>query len=471
MNNNTKKIKHLYHRAGFGVPVSHFTERSPKKWKQIKNQSIDQVVEEIFSKAKKAEQLQYESAYEGLSPTQFKQLDRQQKAELSKKDRKLVTMQNMDWLLRIADDDNPLLERMTLFWHGHFACISKMSKLASAQINVIRQHALGNFRDLVLSIAKDPSMIRFLNNQQNKKQQPNENFARELMELFTIGRGNYTEQDIKEAARAFTGWSSTLSGEYVFRKRQHDFGQKNFMDKQGNFNGEDIVNILLEQKETAHFIATKVYKYFVNEQVNEQHVKAMADYFYNSDYDIEKLMRYIFTSDWFYDEKNMGTKIKSPIDLLAGLIQTLQVQFENKRQLLQIQRALGQVLFNPPNVAGWAGGRNWIDNSTLMLRLNLATALLTSKEVAFRGKDEFEASTKSKAVKKVTARVNLQPLRKSVQNIPKSEWPQTLVNILLQTDVAFDESLIKDYAIIGKEENYFALLVMRIMSTPEYQMC
>jgi uncharacterized protein (DUF1800 family) len=186
-----------------------------------------------------------------------------------------------------------LLEKMTLFWHGHFACTIKVGMLAAQQLNSIQQHALGNFRDLVLAIARDPSMIRFLNNQQNKKRQPNENFARELMELFTIGRGFYTENDVKEAARAFTGWSSNLSGEYVFRERQHDFGEKRFMNKRGNFDGTDIIDILLERRETAHFITKKIYQYFVNEKVNERRLEQLAAGFYDKNYDIKWLMQTI----------------------------------------------------------------------------------------------------------------------------------------------------------------------------------
>ncbi|MEL6926092.1 MAG: DUF1800 family protein, partial [Bacteroidota bacterium] len=238
--NQVAKIKHLYCRAGFGV--------HPKKWPALQQQAVEKIVDSLVQEAKQAGVLTAASAYDRLSPNEFRKLSDQQKAELRREDRKLVAQQNVEWLLRMADEkSSPLLERMTLFWHGHFACITRASKLANAQLNAIRQHALGNFRDLVMAIAKDPSMIRFLNNQQNRKQQPNENFARELMELFTIGRGHYTEQDIKEAARAFTGWSSTLRGEYVFRQRQHDEGTKNFMGRSGNFNGDDIVNILLER--------------------------------------------------------------------------------------------------------------------------------------------------------------------------------------------------------------------------------
>ena len=150
----------------------------------------------------------------------------------------------------------------------------------------------------------------FLNNQQNKKQHPNENFAREVMELFTLGRGNYTENDIKEAARAFTGWGYNVGGDFVFRKNQHDTGTKTVLGKTGNFDGDDIIDILLEQKQTAIFITKKVYKFFVNENIDAEKVEWLGNRFFQSGYNIKNLLEDIFISDWFYAEKNIGTKIK-----------------------------------------------------------------------------------------------------------------------------------------------------------------
>ena len=190
-----EKIKHLYGRAGFGLSI--------REWEQKRNLSVSQAVNELFTNALATPPLSPPSTpdVEG-----FLQMSEQDRAETRKTERRLVVLQSAAWIKRMSDEnESPLLERMTLFWHGHFACQSKTSGMASNQLNTIRKHALGNFRELVLAIAKDPSMIRFLNNQQNRKQKPNENFARELMELFTIGRGNYTEMDIKEADRAFTG--------------------------------------------------------------------------------------------------------------------------------------------------------------------------------------------------------------------------------------------------------------------------
>ncbi|NUM42001.1 MAG: DUF1800 domain-containing protein, partial [Leptospiraceae bacterium] len=337
-------IKHLFWRAGFGLSAEEWTER--------RNWSISQAVNHLFEAAKKAKPPVAQSG--ANTPEDTGQPGKEALLEKIKEERKLVALQGSDWLQRMADPaQSALLERVALFWHGHFACQTRFSLLATAQLNTLRTHALGSFRELTVAMARDVSMIRFLNNQQNRKDRPNENFARELMELFTIGRGNYTEKDVKEAARAFTGWSSNLRGEFLFRPGQHDYGVKTFMGQSGRFDGEDIIDRLLEKRATAEFITRKVYRYFVSEQVDEGIVAGLSKRFYESDYQTETLLREIFESDWFYAPKNMGSKIKSPADLLAGILRKLKIRFENELSLVFVQRALGQVLFNPPNVAGW----------------------------------------------------------------------------------------------------------------------
>jgi uncharacterized protein (DUF1800 family) len=201
---------------------------------------------------------------------------------------------NAEWLSRMANpQESALLERMCLFWHGHFACDIKSGGLAASYLNTIRKHALGRFGDLAKGIAREPAMIRYLNNQQNRKQSPNENFARELLELFTIGRGNYTEQDIKEAARAFTGWSSNFDGTFRFRRFAHDYGSKTFMNRTGKWDGDDIIDIILEQRATAEFLAAKMYRYFVNPGDDPQHIAQIANHLYDSGYHIGETVEFI----------------------------------------------------------------------------------------------------------------------------------------------------------------------------------
>jgi len=455
------KIKHLYGRAGFGLSL--------KEWERKQQWSVSQAVDELFKQAQTA------SPFSTPAPPDvagYLQMSEMNKAETRKKERRLVVLQSVDWIKRMSSENySPFLERMSLFWHGHFACQSKTSTLAGNQLNTIRTHALGSFRELVLAIAQDPSMIRFLNNQQNRKQKPNENFARELMELFTIGRGNYTENDIKEAARAFTGWSSTPKGKFIFRSGIHDYGRKTFFGKTGRFDGTDIIDIILSKEETARFIVRKIYRYFVNEQINERHVHDLAKSFYASDYNIEKLMRKIFLSDWFYDKINRGSKIKSPVDLLAGMLKNLHIEFQNELALAFLQRSLGQSLFNPPNVAGWPGNKSWVDNSTLMIRLNLPAYLLSSKEVNFKLKEEFEARKQNKITKRLSAAVDLSPIFKQMKGKSLKEQVDYLSNYLLPAKPQAPLQLFERITRGQSPEQATKLLLLGIMSLPEYQMC
>ena len=199
---------------------------------------------------------------------------------------------NVAWIDRLAKPKELLCEKMTLFWANHFVCEDNNYVYSQQFHNVLRKHTLGNFKGFVIAISKEAAMTKYLNTKQNRKQKPNENFARELMELFTLGVGNYTEDDIKESARVFTGYNHNLQGNFVFRKRVHDEGVKTFFGKSGNFNGDDII---LENKQCAKYICGKVYRYFVNDIIDENHVNDLANVFYK-DYDIEKLVRYMMLS-------------------------------------------------------------------------------------------------------------------------------------------------------------------------------
>ncbi|MEZ5040909.1 MAG: DUF1800 domain-containing protein [Saprospiraceae bacterium] len=456
-----ENINHLYWRAGFGL--------SMPEWKEKRNWSTQQAVQQLFDVAQQKGPITPQA--EALT-TFDPNMTESSKAERLKQEKRLVVLQSSDWIKRMAStEESPFLERMCLFWHGHFACQTKIAALATNQLNTIRQHALGHFRDLLLAITKDASMIRFLNNQQNKKQKPNENFARELMELFTIGRGHYSETDIKEAARAFTGWSSDLNGAFVFRPALHDYGSKTFFGKNGRFDGTDIIDLILEKRETAVFLTQKIYRYFVNEKLDHRIVEDLAKQFYDSDYHIGQLMRTIFTSDWFYLPANKGVKIKSPVALIAGMIRSLNIQFENELALVFIQKSLGQSLFNPPNVAGWPGHKNWIDNSTLLLRLNLPAFLFNSQEVNFRLKEEFEATQRNKATQRLAATVDLQPIYEHLKGKPLEQQLALLSTFFLLQASPPSIDLFRQMTRGKTEEEALKLLVMGILSLPSYQMC
>jgi uncharacterized protein (DUF1800 family) len=374
---------------------------------------------------------------------------------------------------------------MSLFWHGHFA--SKTIHILYDQdlLNVIRENALGNFRELLMKVSKSASMIQFLNNNQNKKGHPNENFARELMELFTIGRGNYTETDVRESARAFTGWGATLQGDFEFRPWQHDDGVKTFFGKTGNLSGEDIIDILLEQKQTSVFITGKIYRYFVNETADREMLNYLADQFFKSGYDIRDLMIRIFSSSWFYEEKNMGTQIKSPVLWWVGIRRQLPMELQNPAVQLIIERLLGQVLFSPPNVAGWPGGKHWIDSSSLMLRMQIPKIIYTSDWIAAKPKDDDDLMM---GMQNGTLAENIQKLKKPGLQLFRAEilWNEYLKNfhettessiytairnLLLQRDLPIHENeMIKYFDGVGREQQIRSMTI-RLMGTPEYQLC
>lgn len=378
------EIQHLFMRAGFGI--------SPTKLLSLEKQSTKQLVKNIFDTSNsKPQPLLVE---EGDSPTlkDVVNMSKEEKRKLLGKSRNAIRELNILWFNELGKTEAHLREKMALFWHGHFACQPKSIYNAQKYLQVLRQHALGKFGDLLLAISQTPAMLVFLNNQQNRKRSPNENFARELMELFTLGRGNYTEQDIKESARAFTGWG-VEGDDYVFRANLHDYDQKTFMGQTGNWNGEDIIKIILKKPETAQFIVRKIYRFLVNESTpNELKIKQLAKLFYESDYDIAVLLEHILLSDWFYEKAQIGSKIKSPIELLVGMQRQFGLQFSEARSVLFIQKVLGQILLFPPNVAGWAGGRNWIDSSTLLFRLQIPQALYKAQELNISSKDDGDVN-------------------------------------------------------------------------------
>ena len=219
----------------------------------------------------------------GQDMTRLQKLTPEQKRALAQQSREDIKNLNLRWMAEMVNSEAQFREKMSIFWHGHFSCRVINIFYQQQLLDIVRRNAFGKFSELLRAVSKSPSMLQFLNNQQNRKQRPNENFAREVMELFTMGRGNYTENDVKEAARAFTGWGFNPQGEFVFRTNQHDDGPKTFLGKTGNFDGDAIIDILLEQPQTAIFITRKIYRFFVNESVDEKKVTWLADRFYKNE--------------------------------------------------------------------------------------------------------------------------------------------------------------------------------------------
>ena len=290
------------------------------------------------------------------------------------------------WADRMVRSQRPLEEKLTLFWHGHFATgedkIRDYRKMEQ-QIVFLRQQANGNFRTLLTGIAQDPAMLVFLDAAQNVKGAPNENFAREVTELFTMGPGHYSEQDIREAARAFTGW---IDDDLAFKVdlEKHDGSDKIFLGQKGAFDGLDILRIILDQEVTAEFIAAKIYRYFVAEEPSEALIKQLAAIFRTADYDIKPLLKVIFLSRDFYSPKAFATRIKGPVEMIVTLYRQLGVQsLPGVPDFNAVCRDLGQVLLNPPTVAGWPQGRAWMNPGAMFARNNLARDILFPNLIEF----------------------------------------------------------------------------------------
>jgi uncharacterized protein (DUF1800 family) len=286
------------------------------------------------------------------------------------------------WLVRLANTKRPLQEKMVVFWHGHFAtAIRKVNStgLMWAQNELFRRNALGSFRTMLAEISRDPAMLRWLDSNSNRKISPNENYARELMELFTMGRGNYTEDDVKAAARAFTGWHFNPALEqFAFNRNQHDFGPKTFLGRNGPWDGDDILRFLLEEPATARWIATRLFRVFAHDNPEPAFVDRFAAILRANDWQIKPLVRAILRSAEFSSERAYHAKVKSPLELVIGTLKTLGAQ-PNYRELVPSLRRMGQDLFNPPNVKGWDGGLAWVSTSTMLERFNFANRLLTNR--------------------------------------------------------------------------------------------
>jgi uncharacterized protein (DUF1800 family) len=487
---NQLKNQHLMWRAGFGPAVEQLGDLSKFTPKQFYKALVS--ASEKKPAYINAASNYLDGLYKGIEDAgrmQKKEMDEAQKKKVQQESRESIRNLNMLWGYEMVNSAAQLREKMAFFWHGHFACRNLNIFYQQGLLDILRRNALGNFGTMLKEVSKSAAMLNFLNNQQNKKGHPNENFAREVMELFTLGRGNYTENDIKEAARAFTGWSANPRGEFIFRRFQHDDGNKTVLGKSGNLGGEEVLDILLQQQQTAKFITQKIYRYFVNEQVDNARVDILAAKFYKDGYDIAKLMEAIFTSDWFYEEKNIGCKIKSPIELMTGIQRMLPMKFQRDEALLLMQRALGQVLFFPPNVAGWPGGKTWIDSSSLMLRMRLPQMLDDKDEfnITPKSDDDQMMGRKGKDVKedpkeksiKGKGRYN-KPLQvdidwslytKNFETVPRESLLASLSSILLQTKSQVPADTLKQYADNSGRENFVKTATLQIMSTPEYQLC
>jgi len=295
------------------------------------------------------------------------------------------------WVYRMINTKRPLEEKMTLFWHGLFATAyfkTEKAKTMVNQIGMLRRHCLSDLRTLLIELSKDAAMIHWLDNQFNTIDVHNENYGRELLELFSMGRGNYTEDDVKNCARAFTGWGlkKTIPGfypyshfdlEFEFYPEKHDYGEKVFLGERGNFDGPDVVDIILKQPATAEFIARRLYTYFVADKPDPDAIAELAQACRDSQFDMRAVMRTLFMSDFFRSQEAFCARVKYPVELVVGVIR-LTGDFTYPEYditpLALACRYMGQDLMNPPSVEGWHTGKEWIDTGILVERVNFAAA-------------------------------------------------------------------------------------------------
>lgn len=409
------------------------------------------------------------------------------KKQLQKEEQQLQRQHMIElrgwWLNRMATGPRPLQEKLVLFWHGHFA--TSVTKVRDAyfmwrQNELFRRLAMGNWRELLLAVGKDPAMLRWLDQAQSRLDHPNENFAREVMELFTLGEGHYTEKDITEAARALTGWSlDPVAQQFMFRPRAHDAGQKTFLGLTGNLDGDAVITQIVKQPQAARFITAKLWNFFAGQPPADELTTALADVFRANGNNFKPFLRVLFRSEEFYAADIVRNQVKSPVQWLVGSVRMLESQLPPPLISWGMTRQLGQDLFAPPNVKGWDGGVAWITTNTLLTRYNDAESLVEGTMPPLTANDFARkpgGAGGEKAMKVVQrARmggVDLQKILTPEERANKEMLVASLEHRLLQTTLKGDQEMALREFLDAKTKLTDAdiLTAIRlIMSTPAYQ--
>ncbi len=402
---------------------------------------------------------------------------RQQRQQRQRADRRQLTQIQDWWLQRMIETPAPMLEKLVLFWHGHFATAYRPvedSYHMFLQNQLFRSHAAGNFKnDLVRGIIRDPAMIKYLNNNQNNRRSPNENLARELMELFTLGEGRgYTERDIKEGARALTGYTYQ-DDVFRFNGRNHDDDEKTIFGRSGNWDGDDFVELIFSRPDSARFITEKLYRYFVNDapgsftKAQDTVIRKLTQTLVRSGWELRPVLRQLLLSEHFYDSENIGACIKSPTQLIVQAIRSLRTPARDLRTLNTACGYMGQSLMNPPSVKGWEGGRKWINTSTLFIRQNISLYLLTGRDERTNpwdaGSTDYSARHLVQHLEGISGRDTVRDgvvyLLRFAHSVPPDEGRvQQWVDYVNQRGGQLDEPTLLN-------------LLALITAAPEYQLC
>jgi len=395
------------------------------------------------------------------SPLERKEL----RQKLMKANIQALMQTGLWWLDRMVDGPHPLHEKLTFFWHGHFTTSARDERsawLMWRQNDLLRANAAGNIYQFVRRISRDPAMLDYLNNNQNRKKHPNENYARELMELFTLGIGNYTERDVTEGARAFTGWSHD-GEEFVFRKNDHDTGQKTFLGKSGNFDGDDVIDIIFSQKACAPFIAGKLFRFFAYDDPDPYLVESLAEVLRENKFEMRPVIKTILTSKAFYSPQAIGAQIKSPVQLLTGTVRLLDVPMPNMPLVFGALSEMGQVPLMPPNVKGWPSGRAWINTSTLLMRYNAGVYLAGGAVPMVRG------GLRGGGRAGPTRGGEFRPLAQSSSEELVDHWLKRLIPRPVESSKR--QVLLKLLQSEGVNVSSVRRMVQLIVSMPDYQLC
>ncbi|MEE9126118.1 MAG: DUF1800 domain-containing protein [Planctomycetota bacterium] len=455
-----KQARHLLMRAGFGG--------SPEQIKKLQQMGLQAAVAYLVD----YERLPQDVPGHGVIPPEpiargtFRRLSQDERRSLQRMrrrtdGRKLQRLRGW-WLRRMVASERQLEEKMTLFWHGHFTSGYRDVRNAfhmAIQNDLLREHATGNFGDLVRAISRDPAMLEYLDNRVNGRRKPNENYARELMELFTLGEGNYTEKDVKEAARAFTGWTFRRgTSTFTFQERNHDYGKKTFLGQQGYFDGDHIIDIILAQEAACRHLARKLLGFFAVDATDEE-IAPYARLLRRTNFELKPFFRTLFSSEWFHSDRVMGKIIKSPVVLVVSTIRMMGVTIGPGNTAATLARycdQIGQSLLQPPNVKGWDGGAAWVTSSNLLTRYNITRSLITG---VGRGGDNRNRRNQR----------NRRPIRSARQEMDEMDMrgqARNARNDRAQGPAGFDILALVKKAGVSRPAEIVSLLEERFLVTP-----
>lgn len=364
-------VAHLMRRAAFGAPAWRLEQLAERSYEVLVEELLD-----IESKPRLEEDL-LERFYSEHA------------------DEESVNWTGARWFFRMINSERVLEEKVALFWHNRFATgasKSNVNLMMRAQLEMLRDHGMGNFRTLLQKLSRDPAMIWWLDQQANHDGAINENYGRELLELFSMGRGNYSEDDVQAAAHAFTGWTIDQSiprypngwwdFSFVFRQDDHDHGEKTFLGSTGNLNGDDIIDEIVKQEATALFVAGNLHKFFVSDEPDQVEIERLARVYFDSGYEIKDMLRYLFNSNAF--KNSLFQKVRWPAEHVVNIVNISGRHTDpyeaGLKDLMNASTMMGQELLNPPTVEGWHTGREWIDSSFLIERVNFAADMLGDSE-------------------------------------------------------------------------------------------